>query len=63
MQVEIIMESEESKRQIPYDITYTWNLRYDTNEPIYETETKSETQKTNCGCQGGGEQERGGLGI
>ena len=43
MQVEIIMESEESKRQIPYDITYTWNLRYDTNEPIYETETKSGT--------------------
>ena len=29
------------ERQIPYDITYVWNLKYDTNEPIYETETDS----------------------
>ena len=28
-----------SERQIPYDITYMWNLKYDTNEPIYETES------------------------
>ena len=27
------------ERQIPYDITYMWNLKYDTNEPIYKTET------------------------
>ena len=26
-------------RLIPYDITYMWNLKYDTNEPIYKTET------------------------
>ena len=32
-----------SERQIPYDITYMWNLKYDTNEPIYETETESQT--------------------
>ena len=31
------------ERQIPYDITYLWNLKYDTNEPIYETETESWT--------------------
>ena len=30
------------ERQIPYDITYMWNLRYDTNEHIYETETDSQ---------------------
>ena len=29
----------ESERQIPYDITYMWNLKYDTNERIYKTET------------------------
>ena len=23
-----------------------WNLKYDTNEPIYETETDSQTQRT-----------------
>ena len=31
------------ERQIPYDITYMWNLKYDTNEPIYETQTDSQT--------------------
>ena len=35
-----------SERQIPYDITYMWNLKCDTNKPKYETETKSRTQKT-----------------
>ena len=30
------------ERQKPYDITYMWNLKYDTNELIYETETDSE---------------------
>ena len=29
--------------QIPYDITYMWNLKYDTNELIYRTETDSQT--------------------
>ena len=33
----------ERERQIPYDITYMWDLKYDTNEPIYETETDSRT--------------------
>ena len=33
----------ERERQIPYDITYMWNLKYDTNELIYETETGSQT--------------------
>ena len=32
----------EREKQIPYDITYMWNLKYDTNEPIYETETDSQ---------------------
>ena len=31
------------ERQIPYDITYMWNLKYDTKELIYETETASQT--------------------
>ena len=32
----------EQERQIPYDITYMWNLKCDTNELIYETETDSQ---------------------
>ena len=31
------------ERQIPYDITYMWNLKYDTNKLIYKTETDSQT--------------------
>ena len=34
MDFEIIILSQ--KRQIPYDITYTWNLKYNTNEHRYE---------------------------
>ena len=31
----------ERERQIPYDVTYIWNLKYGTNESIYKTETDS----------------------
>ena len=33
----------ERKIKILYDITYTWNLKYDTNEPIHETKTETQT--------------------
>ena len=49
MDLEIIILSEvksDRKRQI-YDITYMWNLKNDTNNLIYKTETDSQTQKTN----------------
>ena len=42
MDLEIIIFSER-ERQIPYDITYMWNLKYDTNEHNYERETDSQT--------------------
>ena len=32
----------ERERQIPYDISYMWNLKNGTNEHIYETETDSQ---------------------
>ena len=44
----------EKERQIPYDITYIWNLKYGTNEPIYKT--GSRTEQT---CGGG----QDGLGV
>ena len=45
MQLEIIMLSEsERKRQILQDITYMWNLKYGTNEPILKRQTQ--TQRT-----------------
>ena len=33
----------EKETQIPYDVTYMWNLKYGTNKPIHETETDSQT--------------------
>ena len=50
---------------MPYDITYMWNLKYDTNELIYETETDSQTKRTDSwlsGVEGKGEQ-TGSLGL
>ena len=45
MDLDIIILSAmtERERQIPYDITYIWNLKYDTNKLIYETEIDSQT--------------------
>ena len=46
MDLEIIILSEVRKRQISHDNTYTQDLKYDTNEFIYETETDLQTQIT-----------------
>ena len=47
MQLEIlILSKSERERQIPYDITCMWTLKYSTNEPIYRTETDSQTWRT-----------------
>ena len=41
MQLESIILSEiNQKEKEKYHIVYMWDLKYDTNEPIYETETE-----------------------
>ena len=45
MVLEIITLSPERERQIPYLSTSLWNLKYDTNELTYETETDSQAQR------------------
>ena len=47
--LEIIIRKEIRKRQIPYDITYMWNLKYSTNEHIFKAETDSQREQT-YGC-------------
>ena len=37
----------ETERRVQYDITYIWNLKYDTNQLIYEAKIESWTKKTN----------------
>ena len=46
MDLQIIILSQ-TERQIPYDITYMLDLKYDTNKLTYKTETDSQTWKTN----------------
>ena len=42
LEIIILTEVSLKERQI-YDITSVWNLKYNTNECIYETETNSQT--------------------
>ena len=53
----------ERERQIPYDITYMWNVKYGTNEPIYGTEIDSQTWRTDLWLPRGREREWDGLGV
>ena len=41
----------EKERQIPYDITYMWNIKYDTN--YLSTKQKQTHRKQTSDCQGG----------
>ena len=44
----------EQEKQIPYEITYIWSLKYDTNEHIYETGTESRTDNRLVVAKSGG---------
>ena len=57
IELEILILSEvksERERQVPYVITYMWNLKYGTKDPIYKTEIDHRHGEQTCGCQGGG---------
>ena len=43
MDLGIIIGNEAGQRQIPYNITYMWDLKYDTNELIYGTKKDLQT--------------------
>ena len=49
----------ERERQIPYDITYMWTLKYGANESIYTTEADSDMQNRLVVAK----RERGGRGM
>ena len=42
-EINILSEVSQTEKDIPYDITYMWNLKKDTDELIYKTETDSQT--------------------
>ena len=49
MELEILILSDISHKEKDkyHYITYLWNLKYGTNEPIHKTEIDSQTKKTN----------------
>ena len=49
LEIIILSEIREQKRQIPYITQTIWNLRCDTNEFFHDTETDSQTEQA-CGC-------------
>ena len=60
MQLEsIILSQSERERQIPYDITYMWNLKYGTNESIYKIEADSQIWRTDLWLPRGREEGMG----
>ena len=64
MDLEIIILSEVSqKEKEKYNITYIWNVKYDTNELIYKRETDSQAQRTNLGATKGGRGVKDKLGV
>ena len=48
-----VSDQEYGHIQIPYDITYMWNLKYDTNELSMKQKQTHRHRKQTCGCQGG----------
>ena len=58
LQILILRDVKSEGGQIPYDISYMWNLKYDTNELTYKTETDSQIQRIDLRLprgKGGGE--------
>ena len=60
MDLAIIILSELIQRQIPYGITNMRTLKYNTNQPIYKTETDLQIQRA---CQVGGRLGREGMRV
>ena len=58
----IILSKSKRERQIPYDITYMWNLKYDTNELICKQKETHRHRGQTC-YQGGGKWWREDLGL
>ena len=55
LEITILSEVSQKKRQIPYDITDMWHLQYDTNDCICETETEPGTENRQVIAKGEGD--------
>ena len=48
---------------MPYDITYLWNLKDGTDDPIYKAETDHIQGDQTCGSQGGRRRDQDGRAV
>ena len=64
MDLKIITLSDVSQEEKDkhHDITYKWNMKYDTDELSMKQQTHRQREQT-YGCQGNGGWERYGLGV
>ena len=53
LEIITINEMSERERQTLYAITYTWNLKYGTNELIYEKKQIHRHREQTCGYRSG----------
>jgi len=42
LEIVILSEVNHTEKEIPYNTTYIWNLKYNTNQHIYEMKTDSQ---------------------
>ena len=62
LEISILSNISQKEKDQYHMISHMWNLKHDTNEITYETETDSQTQRETCGCQGGEEVKKGRMG-
>ena len=63
LEIIILSQTSQKEKETPHDSTYTWNLKYNKNEYMYEAEADSQTQRTNMWVPRQGVGEREGLGV
>ena len=63
MQIEIIILSKARERQIPYDFTYMWTLKYGKNKPIYKQKWTHRHRDLKMPRKGKGQKRTGSLGL
>ena len=54
LEIVILGEVSQKEKDKYHMISHIWNLKYNTNELMYEIETHRHTEYS-CGCQGGGD--------
>ena len=63
IEITILSEVNQKEKDKYHNITYMWNLKYDTNEHIYETKRLTDIEDRHMVAKGEGRWGREGLGV